>query len=359
MGSSGTGHKFFRRISLITLLAVYFLILVGGIVRSTGSGMGCPDWPKCFGSWIPPSSEEMLPENYKQMYVDYRAAKNQKFASYLAALGFNEKSEILLTDESIKTETSFNAVKTWIEYINRLIGVFIGILIIINLITSFSYIKTDKIIFSLSLILFILVVFQGWIGSVVVSTNLIPWMVTVHMMIAVAIIAVLTYLVFRSRTDLYRSKKINQFNLLNFLLILSGIFILTQVILGTQVREAVDLVASSLNYTQRNTWIESMGIEFFIHRSFSLVPLALQIVILFILFKNKSSFGNILNYANALLILIILEVGFGIVLAYAGIPPFLQPIHLLFGVLIFGIQFFLLLIVNNYQTIPLKKKTGI
>jgi len=359
MENKKTGTRFFRRISLITLLAVYFLILVGGIVRSTGAGMGCPDWPKCFGSWIPPTSEEMLPENYKEMYVDYRVAKNQKFASYLAALGFDQKSDVLLNDESIKQETPFNVVKTWIEYINRLIGALIGILIFINLITSFSYIKTDKIIFLISLFLFILVVFQGWIGSLVVSTNLIPWMVTVHMVLAVVIIALLVYLVFRSRIEQYRSKKIHQFNLLNSLLILSGLFIVIQIILGSQVREAIDLIASSLNYQHRNTWIGSMGTDFFIHRSFSLIPLALQIGILVILIKNKSASGNIFNFAKALLILIILEVGFGVIMAYAGIPPFIQPVHLLFGVLIFGLQFFLLLIVNNYRTIPLQKKISI
>ena len=107
----------FRRISLITVIAVYFLILVGGIVRSTGSGMGCPDWPKCFGSWVPPTSGNQLPNYYQDIYLAKRVEKNNRFIAQLESLGFHEKaSEIKMI--SILIEEEFNPIKTWIEYIN-------------------------------------------------------------------------------------------------------------------------------------------------------------------------------------------------------------------------------------------------
>jgi cytochrome c oxidase assembly protein subunit 15 len=355
MSNNRSENIFFRKISLVTLLSVYFLILVGGIVRSTGAGMGCPDWPKCFGQWIPPTSEESLPDDYKEKYLNERLAKNQRFAGYLETIGFTKEARMLRTESSVRQETSFNPIKTWTEYINRLIGAVIGLLIFLNLLGSIKSIKSDPALFIWSFILFLLVVFQGWIGSVVVSTHLIPWMVSVHMIIAVIIIAVLTYLVYRSRRKELTFQRIHRPGFLNFLLITSGLLIVIQIILGTQVRESVDMIAASLNNQERFSWIQSAGIEFYIHRSFSLILLAMQVGILFFLHKSKSGSGGPFRFSKILLALIVAEIVFGVIMAYFGIPPFIQPVHLLTGVLIFGMQFLLLLMVNNVKEIHRNK----
>ena len=68
----------FRRLGIITIFAVYIVILMGGIVRASGAGMGCPDWPTCFGQWIPPTEEAQLPPNYHETYAQ-RGYENTQF----------------------------------------------------------------------------------------------------------------------------------------------------------------------------------------------------------------------------------------------------------------------------------------
>lgn len=356
MKNNKSGNIFYRKISLITLVAVYFLILVGGIVRSTGAGMGCPDWPKCFGQWIPPMAEENLPSGYQEKYVEDRLEKNRQFAGYLETLGFDRQAELIRTDEAIMQKTPFNAVKTWTEYLNRLVGVVVGLLIMVNLAASFRMFRTDPPVFLWSLVLFILVVFQGWIGSIVVSTHLVPWMVTLHMLIAVVIVAVLVYLVFRSRRTEMAFQDNGRSGFLKTLLVISGLMIVVQILLGTQVRETVDMIASALNYTDRGSWIGNLGTGFYIHRSFSLVLLALQAGILIMLYRNRMVSEKTWQYARIMLMLVLLEIGFGVILAYFALPPFIQPVHLLTGILIFGMQFLILLMVSNRKQVLTGKK---
>jgi len=71
----------FRRIGILTIFAVYVVILMGGAVRASGAGMGCPDWPTCFGQWIPPHLDEsQLPANYHEIYAE-RGYENTQFNS--------------------------------------------------------------------------------------------------------------------------------------------------------------------------------------------------------------------------------------------------------------------------------------
>ncbi len=329
----------YRKLTRSTLVAVYVLILVGGIVRSTGSGMGCPDWPKCFGNWVPPTSISELPPDYKTIYSDYRHKKNVRFARYLRLIGLGTTAERILEDESVRIEADFNPQKTMVEYFNRLVGVTIGMLIFAVLVSSLRFRKSHPWITIISAATFLLVVFQGWIGSIVVSTNLTPWTITLHMFLALLIVALLVYLDHVSTTD----RPIVPYSpVVRLWLVACMVVLLVQVLLGTQVREAVDRVAP---IAARDQWISAIGSDFILHRSFSWAVLILHAGLIITLVRT-TGWGF---FPVAFSVIVLATVCSGIGMAWFGVPPFLQPLHLLLATLAFGVQFMLLLRVNSAQ----------
>ncbi len=305
----------FRKLGLITILAVYVVILAGGIVRASGAGMGCPDWPTCFGQWIPPTDESQLPANYHEIYAQ-RGYEN----------------------------TQFNPVKTWTEYTNRLVGVSIGILIFLTAWASRIFIKTDKTIFYLAVSAFLLVGFQGWLGSSVVATHLKPLVITLHMLLALVIVALLIYTITRSQREVLA--QLDTRNLpKNWRLVLKiaiGMTLL-QIMMGTQIRESVDVITNSQTSLAREFWRESFPIIFYIHRSFSSFILFTNTWLVWKLYQNLNRQNVLLRTGFILMGLIITAILAGVSLDRLGFPMIAQPVHLLMANCIVGVQFFLFL----------------
>lgn len=312
----------FRRLGILTIAAVYFVILVGGIVRASGAGMGCPDWPTCFGQWVPPTSETQLPANYHEIY---------------AARGYES--------------TAFNPIKTWTEYTNRLVGVTIGFLILLTAWSSRIYLKADKTTFYLSLSAFFLVGFQGWLGSAVVASNLKPFMITLHMLLALFIVALLIYAISRSQKSLLLTIKVVTLTP-RFALVLKiamGMTLL-QIAMGTQVREAVDFIAHEHSYIDREYWRNSFPIIFYVHRSFSALILCTNLWLAWNIYQAVEKNSLLLKTAFALIGLIATAILAGVSLDRLGFPAFAQPVHLLMANLIFGMQFFLFICLRYAST---------
>lgn len=333
---NSTATRGFNKLCLYTLVAVYFLILVGGIVRATGSGMGCPDWPKCFGYWVPPTSVEQLPADYKETFAAFRDQKNQKFARYLAAVGFEDTANAILNDKSILVEADFNAAKTWIEYLNRIVGVAIGLLIIAVFVKGFQLRQIRAAYGWVALATLVTVIIQGWFGSIVVSTNLTSWTITVHMLMAFVLVGLLIWLwVDSGQRKQYPATKGIKVVLLGCMLLL-----IIQVLLGTEVRASIDRIATQM---PRNTWISGAGADFLVHRSFSWIILIFHGILGYQILKTTGR--NSLTLALFVLILLTVMTGAG--MAYFSVPAFLQPVHLLIATVTFGTQVLLFLRLNT------------
>ena len=343
----------FRFVSLLTVVSVYLLILVGGVVRSTGSGMGCPDWPKCFGQWIPPTEASQLPPNYKEVYTAQRVAKNQKLAQKLQRLGFAQVAGSIFAHPTQYIETDFNPVKTWIEYVNRLLGALIGIFVFLTVVSALPLLRHDRSIFWLALASFLLTGVQGYLGSLVVSTNLLPVMVTVHMALALVIVALLLYAVDRARWGSRRHSIevvkgedtiIGRPNAaVQGWLWMALLLTFWQIILGTQVRERVDIVSAAAGYVGRENWISQLGTLFSIHRTVSAVVVLLNVYVGYELWQLGQA--RLRRLVVATMALIGLEVLAGIVLASFALPAVVQPVHLTLATALFGVQFLGLLAV--------------
>jgi len=272
-------------------MMVFLVIAAGGVVRMTQSGMGCPDWPKCFGKWIPPTSAEQLPPNFEK---------------YLKTQDIDH---------------SFNVYHTWIEYINRLLGALLGVFIFIHFIWSYmKFRRSHRRVLLYSFLLLIAVGFQGWLGKKVVDHNLEAVKVTIHMLVALVIGAIPLLIIYR----LKGSEKVTD----HFLKIFSVIMLtllLGQIVLGTQVREQIDEISKELLYKQREIWIERIDNLFMIHRSFSWVIAGGCLLI----FLKARKYSALKTNALVILFVVVSTILLGTIMAWYNIPAIAQPIHLL------------------------------
>lgn len=338
----------FRFWSVTTVASIYLLILVGGLVRATGSGMGCPDWPKCFGQWVPPTSADELPTDYKQIYMAQRVAKNKKLGHTLESLGFKQVAGDIFAHPTQYIETDFNAVKTWIEYLNRLLGALIGIFVFITAVVAIPYWRRDQPVFWLAVGSWLLTGVQGWLGSLVVSTNLLPIMVTIHMGLALLIVAMLLYAADRAQRDAETDIRLASVPTpssspggVQVLLWFTLLVTFGQIVLGTQVREQVDQLASLTSYVGREGWVNKLGSVFKAHQSLSILVTLLNGYIVYLLWPVAEA--RLRRLLLTTLGILGAELVAGIVLAYAALPPVVQPIHLTLATLLFGAQFLTLI----------------
>lgn len=319
----------FIRFQWITLILIYLVVVAGSFVRITGSGMGCPDWPKCFGEWVPPTEKAQLPENYKEIYAEKRSKKIFKFCSFLRRIGLTETAQKVENDPTLLIEEDFNTRKTYIEYVNRLLGFLAGNAMLFGFVWMIRYYRNRKILL-LAGINLVLMGLEAWFGSIVVASNLVPWTITVHLLLALIIIGLQLYLIYLVSPT--QQKPIAVSATMKWLTWIILIITFYQMFLGTQVREHID------NLTKmgfgRESWTDQLGWEFLIHRSFSWLVL---ILLVYMAYQNERTHKHVI--IRSAFIVLAIELISGVLLAYANMPGLVQTSHLIFATILLGVIF--------------------
>ncbi|MBU3555545.1 heme A synthase [Polynucleobacter sp. UB-Piko-W3] len=152
------GYSFFQKLNWVLVFMTFDLIVFGAFTRLTDSGLGCPDWPGCYGASNP-----------------------------FHALGEIQQAESTMPSGPV------TVIKAWIEMIHRYLAMTVGALILVQVGVAFGKLKSlgkSPVFCSLGLLL--LVCIQGAFGAWTVTLKLQPIIVTIHLMLALFLLACLT-----------------------------------------------------------------------------------------------------------------------------------------------------------------------
>lgn len=289
----------FKILALVSTLVTYFLIFVGGLVRVSGAGLGCPDWPKCFGRWIPPTSIDQLPADI---------------------------------DPNL-----FNFTLAWIEYINRLIGMITGLLIAVTAIIAIKNFRRYPKILIPSIIAALLVAVQGWQGGRVVASALEPFMITIHMLLAFIIVSLILYVYLQSRLLEKPELSIGGIGQSKIWLIVLYLVAIVQVVIGTQMRSGLEHIQENFPLLNPIEWIEKLGPVNQLHTLLGFIVIALAIYVTIDLMRRETGNQAYFKYTIFTIdVLFILQIIIGFILVQLGIPAIVQILHLWFSSLIIG-----------------------
>jgi len=291
-----------RLLAITTTALTYFLIFVGGLVRVSGAGLGCPDWPRCFGRWIPPTRLDQLPPEFDP--------------------------------------STFNITLAWIEYVNRLVGVVVGLFILALAIVVVIYYRRHKRLLTPAILALILVAIQGWQGSIVVAMGLDPAVVNIHLYTALIIAGFLVYL---TQQTFYLDPERNDERhtryspgLANTLVVLF-LVVMVQVILGSQVRAGFEFLMQTLRFVGNLSVMELIGPGVSIHMWVGVLVLLLGGILIYQLRYTSESVSTLMAVSATLVVILMVgQVILGFSLMRVGLPPIMQLYHLWMGSILMG-----------------------
>lgn len=289
----------FQKLALATTISTYLLIAVGGLVRAAGAGLGCPDWPRCFDRWIPPTHVSQVPP-----HID---------------------------------PALFNFAKAWTEYVNRLIGVSVGILIFATVVLAIRHHRRSPRVLYPTIASFILVGVEGWLGGQVVYSKLKPIILTAHLVLALVIVSLLLYATVsaffpRGRVDVPLSIERRRLARAG---VFTSIIVLVQVGIGAIVRGDIQELAEA-GELPRGAWVEALGTIDIVHRNFAVLATLAVLGLVWMLWTRAEPDVWLRRFGMSAVVLVLGQVVAGLALAYLEFPPSMQVAHLWLSSLLLG-----------------------
>jgi len=328
----------FQRIALVAYVCVEVLLFVGAVVRASGSGLGCPDWPFCYGCWVPPTSADK---------IDFTRLDLEKYRKKAAQHGRDPAS---ITVETLKAE--FDPVATWVEYVNRLTSLPVGLSVLWLFFASIGeWRRGRKRVFAAAGLSVLLVGVNAWLGARVVLSGLQPGIITLHMALAILLLCVLVYTAWRGCDKPWQVawKNTGDKRLVVMGWVLFGLVIIEGV-MGSQVRELTDELAKSHAGEARSSWIaelETSGV-YLAHRSFSWLLVGLAG---WFLWRGRLVLGTFGWLEKGIVGIIALQMILGVVLAHVGILAVVQVLHVgLSSLLVSGLCLWLLGAAESFKS---------
>lgn len=292
----------FRRFALLSSIGTYIVIFAGGLVRVSGAGLGCPDWPKCFGGWIPPLSAADLPASVNP--------------------------------------ATFNFTLAWIEYLNRLSGMILGLFIAATAVLAIvHYRRTPRILFP-SIGAALLVAFQGWQGGQVVLSELHSLAVSIHLVVALMIVSLLIYVAQQAYylEESETKPAVAYPKSVCISVALTWFITVIQIIIGANVRADIEaLIVTSPLATDHELLALVGGIKY-AHVFFGVAVAALAFAIGVQVYRVTPQPDPVVKLSVwAMILLVAVQMSLGTGLIAVALPPLLQLFHVWVASLFIGV----------------------
>ncbi|MDP7396200.1 MAG: COX15/CtaA family protein [Lentisphaeria bacterium] len=301
--------KSFTPLVIVTTAATYLLIFVGGIVRVSGDGPGCPDWPRCFGRWGPPTNVSELPEDV--------------------------------------APESYNLVLAWIEYGNCLVGVVVGLLMVLACIVAAACFRRHRGILVATMLTLLLIGIQGWLGGRIVASELAPWMVSAHMGLAVLIVGLLIY---AAQESWYVQRPVEVDAGTGALRRQLGVLWLlaaAQIVVGAGQRGTLEGLRGTLPLARDLELFNTLGVIKYIH--FVLAASIVTVSVMLVVRVGRLQLRRSVRLGiYAVLLLVASQVLVGLAMGRFGLAPILQLLHLWIGTIFVG------LVMSLYLAVPVR-----